>query len=126
MLKRRDTKMSSRGKENVNTDPTDLKRDERPKELVTQILGERYMDVERMQEFLRSQFGDDWKMQVCRGYTAFFLLTERLTIFQVKLGRFTIATPRALTEVNYLPPYLDTTLTVSVLGRNRATLNMSK
>src|SRR4051794_19951261 len=72
MLKRRDTKMSSRGKD---TDPAEVKRGERPKELVTQILGERYMDAEKMQEFLKSQFGDDWKMQVYRGYTASFLRT---------------------------------------------------
>lgn len=66
--------MSLQGKENINTDPTEVKRDERSQELVTQILGERYMDVEKMQEFLKSQFGNDWKMQVCGGYTASFLI----------------------------------------------------
>jgi hypothetical protein len=64
MLKRRDTKMSSKGKENINPASIELSRDDKPKELVTQILKDRYMDPEKMQKFLKSEFGNDWKLEV--------------------------------------------------------------
>ena len=57
--------MSSKGKEIIN--PTSLEQSQagKPKELVTQILGQRYMDSQKMQKFFDSEFGNNWKMEVC-------------------------------------------------------------
>jgi hypothetical protein len=65
MLKRRDTKMSSKGKETIKSTSLEQSQADKPKELVTQILGERYMDSQKMQKFLESEFGNNWKMEVC-------------------------------------------------------------
>ena len=64
MLKRRDTKMSSKGEENVRPTSLEQSQADKPKELVTQILGQRYMDSQKMQKFLESEFGNNWKMEV--------------------------------------------------------------
>ena len=64
MLKRRDTKMSSKGEENIRPTSLEQSQADKPKELVTQILGQRYMDNQKMQKFLESEFGNNWKMEV--------------------------------------------------------------
>jgi hypothetical protein len=109
MLKRRDTKMSSKGKEIIKPTSLEQSQADKPKELVTQILGQRYMDSQKMQKFFESEFGNNWKMEVCMSLLFRGLWLTR----QIKLGRFTIATPRELTEVCELVPYLDTSLTMT-------------
>jgi hypothetical protein len=64
MLKRRDTKMSSKGEENIGPTSLEQSQADKPKELVTQILGQRYMDSQKMQKFLETEFGNNWKMEV--------------------------------------------------------------
>ena len=64
MLKRRSTNMSSKEKENVKPDPIELSKENKPKKLVTQILGDRYMDTQKTQKWLQTEFENDWKMEV--------------------------------------------------------------
>jgi hypothetical protein len=56
--------MSARGKENVNPVAPIAGRDGKSSELVTQIIGDRYLDTRKMQQYLESKFPGQWKLQV--------------------------------------------------------------
>lgn len=76
--------MSSGGLKAPSVDEQGSDRAENGSEWKTQIINNRYLNMEKLKELLKEQFGDNWRVQV-------------------KLNRYILSIPRELTEVSRHP-----------------------